>query len=176
MAYRGALRIGLNSGSTTTPVAAASGTGTVNNVTKTSSSFVGLGAGIEQRRGSTRLQGYYGAMALLSYSGGKTTTDYGNPKTIGEVTESKLGSTIGVGVRGFIGVEYFVLPKISLAGEFGWGLGISSTGASSTTTVTAADGSTTTAEGSKSSSFGIDTDNNNMGLAPAGNLMINFHF
>lgn len=178
MAYRGALRIGMNSHSETTPVAAASGTGTVNNVTKTSSSNIGLGAGIEQRRGSTRLQGYYGAMAVIDFkSGVKTTNTYGNgaDAAAGNITESKDGSTFGLGVRGFIGAEYFVLPKISLAGEFGWGLGFSTTGATSTT-IGNVDGTTTTAEGSKSSGFVIDTDNKNMGLAPAGNLMINFHF
>jgi hypothetical protein len=28
-----------------------------------------------------------------------------------------------LGLRGFAGVEYFVLPKISIGAEFGWGLG-----------------------------------------------------
>jgi hypothetical protein len=179
MAYRGALRIGMNSGSTTTPVADLNDPAkTVDNVTKTSKTDIGLGAGLEMRRGSTRLQGYYGAMAVLGFNGGlKTTNTYGNgtPAAAGNIKESKAGNTMSFGVRGFIGAEYFVLPKISLAGEFGWGLGFSATGASSTTTGNA-DGSNTEVKGGKSSTFGIDTDNNNMGLAPAGNLMINFHF
>jgi hypothetical protein len=35
----------------------------------------------------------------------------------------KTNGRIGVGVRAFIGVEYFVAPKVSIGGEFGWGVG-----------------------------------------------------
>jgi hypothetical protein len=44
----------------------------------------------------------------------------------GRLLESKTGTTFGFGVRAFIGAEYFIFPKISLGGEFGWGLGLSS--------------------------------------------------
>jgi hypothetical protein len=176
MAYRAALRIGMHSNTTTTPVADASDPAEwVNNEEKVSSNFIGLGAGLEQRRGSTRLQGYYGAMAMLSYGGGKTTYKYGNPDVAGNVREIKDGTSIGFGVRGFIGAEYFVLPKISVGGEFGWGLGFNSVGAETTTTSNG-DGTNTTVDGVKTSGFGIDTDNSSMGMAPAGNLTINFHF
>lgn len=176
MAYRAALRIGMHSHTTTTPVVDVNDPAKwVNNETKVSSNFVGLGAGLEQRRGSTRLQGYYGAMAMFSYGGGKTSYTYGNPDVAGNISEEKDGSSIGFGVRGFIGAEYFVLPKISVGGEFGWGLGFHSTGASSITTSNG-DGTSTTANGEKESGFGIDTDNSSMGMAPAGNLTINFHF
>ncbi len=176
MAYRAALRIGMHSNTTTTPVADASDPAKwVNNEEKVSSNFIGLGAGLEQRRGSTRLQGYYGAMAMLSYGGGKTTYKYGNPDVAGNVREIKDGASIGFGVRGFIGAEYFVLPKISVGGEFGWGLGFNSVGAETTTTSNG-DGTNTTVDGVKTSGFGIDTDNSSMGMAPAGNLTINFHF
>lgn len=37
--------------------------------------------------------------------------------------ERNVGSTFGFGIRGFIGVEYFFVPKMSIGGEFGWGLG-----------------------------------------------------
>ena len=48
-------------------------------------------------------------------------------------TEAKGGGTVTFGLRGFIGAEYFIFPKISIAGEFGWGLGLSKTGATKTT-------------------------------------------
>lgn len=35
----------------------------------------------------------------------------------------KTNGRIGVGVRAFVGVEYFVAPKVSIGGEFGWGVG-----------------------------------------------------
>jgi hypothetical protein len=57
---------------------------------------------------------------------------------------------------------------MSLSGEFGWGLGLSSTGASETTVTLA--GTTTTTKGGKSSSFGLDTDN--AGAA----INLNFYF
>ncbi|MEJ0030541.1 MAG: hypothetical protein WDO15_09285 [Bacteroidota bacterium] len=39
------------------------------------------------------------------------------------VTEDKQGMNFLVGARGFIGVEYFIIPKISLGGEFGYMVG-----------------------------------------------------
>jgi hypothetical protein len=105
-----------------------------------------FGAGIEKRRGKGRLQGIYGAEALIGFGSGKIKYEYGNDwdpdiahnvtnfgqNVIGEgngyITEDKSGSTFGLGVRGFIGVEYFFAPKISIGGEFGWGLGFSSQG------------------------------------------------
>lgn len=175
-AYRAAIRIGMHSMTTTTPVVDINDPAKfVNNEKKESTSFVGLGAGFEKRRGSTRLQGYYGAMALLSYQGGTTTNKYGNPTLVGDVLEEKDGTQIGFGLRGFIGAEYFVLPKISVGGEFGWGLGFHMSGASSET-VANGDGTSTTVESESTSGFGVDTDNSNMGLTPSGNLVINFHF
>jgi hypothetical protein len=57
---------------------------------------------------------------------------------------------------------------MSLSGEFGWGLGLSSEGASETTVTVA--GNTTTTKGGKTSSFGLDTDN--AGAA----INLNFYF
>jgi hypothetical protein len=165
MAYRGMVRVGFGSEKETTPV------GTNENVTTSSYNNITLGGGVEYRRGSTRLQGYYGAMAMVSLGGGKTSYEYGAGAVDGDITEEKDGSTFGLGVRAFVGAEYFVLPKISIGGEFGWGLGFTSTGASSTTT----QGPTGTAEGGTSSSFGLDTDNNAFGVAPAA-VLVHFHF
>jgi hypothetical protein len=101
------------------------------------------------------------------------------------VTERNNGTTFSFGVRGFIGAEYFVLPKMSIGGEFGWGLGISSTGKTSTTyesvgnaggTSNDATGSTTI-EGSKTpGKFWLDTDANNSIWGPSGSLRLNLYF
>ena len=48
--------------------------------------------------------------------------------------ESKSGRSFGVGLRAFVGCEFFIAPKISLGAEFGWGLGFQTMGASVTTT------------------------------------------
>lgn len=211
-AYRGILRIGMNStketamigdAAVTTPPTFPSVPAMVEDVHKNSSRFIGLGGGMEWRRGKTRLQGFYGGDLMFWMSGSKDTYEYGNtlsttvavnPGTTtnfgsnlttdtygnnARVLESKAGSTIGLGVRGFIGCEYFILPKISLGAEFGWGIAFSSTGAGSTTHESVggtgpAPGEQTLETG-KSSSFSLDLDRNAFGTGN-GSLRINFHF
>lgn len=99
------------------------------------------------------------------------------------ITERKNATTFSFGVRGFIGAEYFILPKMSLGGEFGWGLGISSLGKTSTTYEATGNSGTgndsvgsTTIEGSKNGSFALDTDNKNSIWGPSATLRLAFHF
>lgn len=99
-------------------------------------------------------------------------------------TERKNGATFSFGLRGFIGAEYFVLPKMSIGGEFGWGLGLTSVGKTSTTWESIGQSSgatsqsigTTTIEGSKSGSFALDTDGKNSVWGPAATLRLNLYF
>tara|TARA_R110002072_G_scaffold238038_2_gene395417 strand:+ start:1151 stop:2074 length:924 start_codon:yes stop_codon:yes gene_type:complete len=105
---------------------------------------------------------------------------FGNP---GRITESKSGTSFGFGLRGFIGAEYFVIPRLSVGGEFGWGLAFNANGTGSTTMesegINAAGDEETlssTAEVSNGSSFGIDTDNLNKIFGASANLKITFHF
>lgn len=171
---------------------------------KMGSTNIGLSGGMEYRKGKGRLQGFYGGELGISFSSSKTTYTYGNSLTItdqtasdfsgatgltnagvdpvwgtpGRANEIKSGGTFGIGVRGFIGAEYFVLPKLSVGGEFGWGLVFSSTGAGSEIW-SSTDGASTadiTHEGTKSSSFGVDTDAMNSVFGPAGSLRMTFHF
>ncbi|HRH70476.1 MAG TPA: hypothetical protein PLB89_13290 [Flavobacteriales bacterium] len=193
-AYRGRVRIGFGSDKTTdfvpqTPQpSGATQTVTVDNVTKTGFMAIELGAGLEKRVGSTRVVGIYGAEANIAFGNGKTTTEYGNALNNdnllenGRTTESKQGGTFGLGINAFAGVEWFFAPKMSLSGEYAWGLKMMSTGATEETTENW-DGTTlttTTTEGNpqaggtdggddKSSSFSIDT-------ALRGMLGINFYF
>jgi hypothetical protein len=100
------------------------------------------------------------------------------------ITEQKSGLGFGIGLRGFIGAEYFVMPRLSIGGEFGWGLVFMSNGAGSTTyetegttaTGTIEQIETRTTEGSKSSTFGVDTDSNTSLFGAAGSLRMVFHF
>lgn len=187
-AYRGELRIGFGSTKTTAIVAKNPQTAPptfVDDVTKVSNMNIHLGAGLEKRVGSTRVVGVYGAMFGIGFGNGKTTMDYGNPTDVNNqgprMTESKNGSTFGINLNAFAGIEWFVAPKMSLSGEYTWGLAMTSTGAGSTT-VESWDGTavqTTTVDGTpdgagglmgKSSHFGIDTGVSGLSIG------MNFYF
>jgi hypothetical protein len=161
-AYRGSVRLGFGSNSYGT------GDTTSGNLkdSSVSSSNIVLSLGIQQSRGKGRLQGYYGAEASILFGGGRSTDyTYNGTAANSAVASRSDGSTFGIGVRGFIGAEYFFAPKISLSGEFGWGIGFKSTGAGETETVGG-----TKSETGDSSSFTIDTDN------AGGQIMLNFYF
>lgn len=208
-AYRAILRIGMSSvnqnamvadATVTTPPTYPNLPAMVEDQMKGGSRYIGLGAGIEKRRGKTRLQGFYGADAMIMMSGSKSTYTYGNAlsSTVGvgsshdfgsnigtdtygnaaRMTEMKSGNTIGIGVRGFVGCEYFILPKISIGAEFGWGFGFGIFGASSATMESVGTTGTIgvqTIEGSKASGLMLDTDTNGSGSSNA-SLRMNFHF
>jgi hypothetical protein len=231
-AYRGGLRIGFGSeterrmvddrsNNVGAPNNFPTADATVENTWKHSETNIGISAGIEKRRGKTRLQGYYGGELGLFIGSSKDAFTYGNalqpttttntllvdvhttedlfsaagnimnsvPSTgagTGRVIERNNGGTFSFGLRGFIGVEYFILPKISLGGEFGWGLGISSRGATSSSVESIGNNNatpagddvvgTTTVDGAKQGSFSLDTDNNNSFFGASGTLRLNFHF
>ncbi len=182
-AYRGKLRIGFGSDKTTTLVSdltsGAAADATVENVNKVSGFNLVLGGGLEKRVGSSRVVGVYGGEAYISLGSSKVSDEYGNnltaTNTLPRNTEVKAGSTFGLGVGAFAGVEWFAAPKLSLSGEYIWSLMLESQGYGETTTESwdGANNSvvTTTVEGpSKTSSFGIDTRNSGF------RLNLNFYF
>lgn len=225
MAYRGALRIGMVSNKQVNVVDNRNDDNgvvlypnipaTVENTGKFSRTNIGLTGGLEWRKGTTRLQGFYGGEFGIMLGGTKGKYEYGNQlnqnlapgfnvdvdavdgfdqdgiagdenmmndtyNNPARALESKT-SMFGLGVRGFIGVEYFVLPKLSVGGEFGWGLVMMSNKATFTTESEGiVNGNETkgeqTPEAGKTSSFGIDTDNNNTLFGNAAQLRIVFHF
>ncbi|GAA4470432.1 hypothetical protein GCM10023093_31710 [Nemorincola caseinilytica] len=107
-----------------------------------------LSAGFEKRRGNGRLQGLYGAEAIVGFAGNKRTYKYGNAFSAefpavatttdfvsgsssyvsSRTLETYSGNTMLAGVRGFTGVEYFIAPKMSIGGEIGYSLGFSTNG------------------------------------------------
>lgn len=118
---------------------------------KVNTTAIVIAPGLEKRRGSTRLQGIYGGELVFGLSSSKTIFEYGNAMSTNfttptstefnggvfgangfgnnilgatRITEYKFGSNFLLGARGFIGVEYFIAPKISLGGEFGYMLGV----------------------------------------------------
>lgn len=120
----------------------------------------------------------FGATATSTGSNLTGVSDtYGNPARI---KEDKPGSMMGLGVRGFIGAEYFLMPKISVGAEYGWGVGLSSTGTGEQT-LESVGGSPSmvgsqTIETGKSSGFGLDTDINGGTGSGTTQLKITFHF
>lgn len=190
-AYRGRVRIGFGSTTETDlvnqipqPTPAPTTPVLVEDISKSNYLAVQLGAGLEKRVGSTRVVGVYGGELNIGLGSGKNTFEYGNPLSndnqISRTTESKQGSVFSVGLNGFVGVEWFAAPKVSLSGEYTWGLGLSSVGHTETTTetwvpnttdpTTGAVQSVTVEAGTKRSNFGIDT-----GVSGA-RIGVNFYF
>ncbi len=105
-----------------------------------------LGSGYEMRRGKGRVRGIFGAEAFVGYgrpdqrrysygnafgllNPAPTSTDWdaqggvNSEAATAERMVSRLGgSQFTVGVRPFIGIEYFFAPRISIGSEFGWGI------------------------------------------------------
>jgi len=162
----GIIRIGFNSNSVNTLVPSATTAGSfVTDNRKNSSTNIVLGAGKQWYRGKGRLKGYYGATAMLAFSSNDTSYSYGNALSSSNpgsrVTQANSGAGFGIGVRGFVGAEYFFAPKMSLSAEYGWGIMFNSVGEGKEsydswngTAVT----STTNNTGS-TSNFNIDVDN-----------------
>jgi len=84
------------------------------------------GVGKEFRRGKTRLQGFYGADALLMIgsSGNKEVLvkQKGTSAEITTTTKDKNGLDFGIGAEAFIGGEYFLFPKISMGAQYNFGV------------------------------------------------------
>lgn len=180
-AYRGQIRLGFGSHKETNLVDDATSTSNppaqVDDVTKYNFMGIDLGVGLEKRVGSTRVVGVYGAMFDIGFGSAKKTMEYGNALTANNPgtrnTEEKMGSTMGLGLRAFAGIEWFCAPKISLGAEYTWGVTMSSKGHTSTTSETwngSAVESTTTDGGTKTNDFGIDT-----GVSGA-SIGVNFYF
>jgi hypothetical protein len=113
---------------------------------RTNYNNVALAFGLEKRRGQTRVQGIYGADAYLGYASNDIFYQYGNDMNPNFTTPStynfgnntrayytpdfhrtiyeNTGRRFSTGVRGFVGIEYFIAPKIAIGGEFGYNLGI----------------------------------------------------
>jgi len=106
-------------------------------VWKATNGNIGLGVGYEFRRGKGRVQGFWGGELLIGLEFHKDKFEYANPITeinqnpssflfSGNISntnsrslERKTGMIFSGGIGGFVGVEYFFAPQISLGGELG---------------------------------------------------------
>jgi hypothetical protein len=98
--------------------------------------YLHLGVGIEKLRGKSRIQGKYGAEIIfgsMQYTtdyvyGNSITNEFNTPETFNNdyyngsdrVLTDYVDKGLYIGARGFLGIEFFVGPKISLGGEFGY--------------------------------------------------------
>ncbi len=112
----------------------------VTDETKQRNTILGLGVGIEKRKGDTRLQGFYGGDIFLNYNSGiNYKYEYGNKLEhydtgVIRTVRQRGSSTFSIGIKGFVGVEYFVAPRLSLGAELGYGPSFYFNSASETTT------------------------------------------
>ena len=133
--------------------------------------------------------------ANATTANGFNTSNFGSNLNVGTSAGSssdrtlskRTGNGFGFGLRAFIGAEYFILPKISIGGEFGWGVGYMTGGKTTTVSETTgpnASGTNTKNEVSQTvkngGHFVLDTDLNNTStgslLAPSASLRLNLHF
>lgn len=153
-----------------------------------------LGLGYEFRRGKGRVQGIYGGDVFFMYDkyseryeyGNKfgqlnqaptTTTNFGSGAASPQgqrLLEFNQGGTFGVGVRPFVGIEYFFSSKISVGGEFGWNVMFANTGDGTSITEyydpVSSEATQNTIDEAGSRTWELDTDNFN------GAIFLMFYF
>ena len=173
----------------------------VKDVMRSRNNMIALGYGKEFRKGSSasRLQGFYGYEAIIAFGSEGTSYKYGNDLETDfnsknfdsniidaseRVTSKTEGVNLAIGGRAFIGVEYFVVPKISIGGEYGWGLGFHRDFGGKTKSEHVDDGDKESKTASSGGLFIGNQRSNSTGetdlwmnsFSPAGNLSINFYF
>jgi hypothetical protein len=198
-AYRA--KIALNFGSRTLTTGAAAFNNHADSIgvateTSYSNMNITLGAGIQKWRGKGRLKGYYGAEVMIGLGhttdSSKTYAMDLNPAVDAagsrQNTDWNSGSMFGIGVNGFIGVEYFFAPKMSLSAEYTWGIAFTSMGAQEVdykivenTTGTPQLNSKTEESSGGESSFNVGvgntvTPNVNNSSYGSGSIVLSFYF
>lgn len=179
LAYRAKIRLGFGSDKFDTLVQRVGSTNInelVANETKRSTSNITIGGGIQKWRGHDRLRAFYGGEILFGIGTDKTTFTYGNAlSNENQDTRNlsyKLGNEYAFTLRGFIGIEYFIAPKMSVNAEFGWGPALESRGRGELVREFWNGGKVkqTTTETGKSRSFTLDNDN------AGGAINLSFYF
>ena len=153
-----------------------------------------FGVGYEFRKGKGRVQGIYGGDVFFQQLGNKESYEYANAFSLSNqtattttnfvtgacspqvdrMTSKKGGTNYGLGLRPFVGIEYYFTSKISFGSEFGWNILYSKT--TETETVleyydTSSDSTLNKKKTNPSNNkWNIDTDNFN------GALFLMFYF
>jgi len=154
----------------------------VRNIMRETSSTIMFTAGLERRiGGQSRLQGFYGAELGFGFMtrdntrwiwGNDFSADYNWGTNSSRNLRSSNGLDFSIGAGVFVGVEYFIAPRISLGGQIGWGFNwmIEGRGSLETETWTGTAVETTTVDNSwRDSFFGV-------GHSAHSGITLTFHF
>ncbi|TXC82051.1 outer membrane beta-barrel protein [Luteibaculum oceani] len=136
-----------------------------------------VGFGHEFRRGNTRVQGYWGVEGLAGIGTSRSEADYADRDGLTDGTydtDVRQGTEFTLAARGFMGVEYFFAPKMSLGLEYGLTAALSTQGFGEAESFDVAGGTATNNDtrdiGTKSTSFGLNTN------LSGGRVVMMFHF
>lgn len=81
---------------------------------------IGLGYGVENHfAGSERLSTFWGYQGNINVDSGASSTD-----DAGNAVDAETSFGVGVGL--FLGADYYIMPKVYVGVEMGYGLGITS--------------------------------------------------
>ena len=159
-------------------------------VQKNSFTNVALGVGYGFHRGYGRLQASYGPQVGIFFESGKTsytyanaidaanqtpTTGFGGIGTNGRTLKIKDGNEFGFSVGAFVGVEFFVAPRLSIGGNVSLDLNLSNRWQGETTKESWDAGQNQVVEKSTRSLNG-HTGGINFGTTPKGDISVNFYF
>lgn len=143
---------------------------------KESNFGITLIGGYEWRRGHGRVQGFYGAEGRIFFDSETTKYEYVDAMSSGvaeRTIKEKSSPEFGIGAAGFVGVEYFFAPKISLGAEFNLAFDVAFSGKSKVETeawdVDNDRVVKNTVKGKSSTDFNLRTN-------PTGRLFVMFHF
>ncbi|WP_353170603.1 hypothetical protein [Flavobacterium sp.] len=138
--------------------------------TKASGFDLTAGLGKEWRKGSTRLQGFYGADALinLSSTSKETINTTSSTEAFLNSEKNKSGIGFGLGVQGFLGAEYFIFPKFAIGAQYTYRVGFDIQGKTENTKKTGSAAEVST-KGGNTSDFGFG----NVGITSI-NLTLHF--
>lgn len=98
------------------------------------------------------------------------------------ILKQSSGLGFEIGARAFLGAEFFVAPKVAIAGEFGWGIGYGFSGKTKMSLESIGNNGTELVvgrqdiSGDKSSKFYFDNDNKNSLFGPSGSIRLNLYF
>lgn len=143
---------------------------------KVSDFGITLIGGYEWRRGHGRVQGFYGAEGRIFFNSKSVKIEYNEAISVTNderPTKIKTSPEFGIGAAGFVGVEYFFAPKISLGAEFNLAFDVAFSGKSKTETE---DWDASNQQVVKNTIKGKSSTDFNLRTNPTGSLFLMFHF
>lgn len=177
-AFRGSIELGFNSETVKSFVPSVTlSDETVEDAVRTSKLIMSITAGKQFYRGDRNLRGFYGYDGILAIAReNRTKNTYGNELTIANsssrVVKTNDGTQLSIGVRAFLGAEYYFVKNVSLSAELGYVILYKRKGGGSSNSEKVEDGNveseTTESAGSSKMEMGADVSN--------AKFMLNFYF